>query len=543
MADDDVSQYEVDDLRRRAEALWRQRPAHAGGAPPDEARALFHELEVHQIELEMQNEELHRAQVELAAAHARYFDLFDLAPVGYLTLEARGLILEANLAAAQLLGSERRQLVGHPLRRAIVPADRDIYYLHEKRLAHSRQAETCEVRLQRRDGALCWVRLQSVLAQGSDGAQVCRITLSNITAGRQAEEQIRFQAGLLQAVEQAVIVTDLAMTAIYWNRFAEELYGWPAREALGHGLRELFMSHVSAEQAQPLVASLQSGGSWSGDVEVTRKSGEALSAFFTFSPVQDQQGQLAGAISVSREDTPRRQRENDLSLNCAQLHNLSRRLVASQEGERQYVAHQLYNDEGQRLAALLLGLGRLEGQAEGYPAVVGLIGELEELADGLMHDLHGLAVHLRPASLDRLGLPAALAQYADDFGRQHHLQIGSAFHGLDGEHLSREVETAIYRVVQEALANIAQHARATQVTIVVQKRGAAVLAIVEDNGIGFDVDEGFRRERAGLVEMRERAEALGGHLYVESAPGHGTTIYASVPEAGPGRATVMPASN
>ena len=534
MADGDVGQNEAAELRRRAEALWRQQPTHADGVPPDEAQRLLHELEVHQIELEMQNAELRRAQEELEASHARYFDLFDLAPVGYLTLDAQGLVLQANLAAANLLGVERSLLIRRLVTRFIYRDDQDTYYLHRKRLSETHQAVACELRLQRRDGALCWAQMQSVLARDSDGAQVCRVTLSDITERKQAEEQVRFQAGLLQAVDQAVIVTDLDMIVIYWNRYAEELYGWPAGEALGHGLRELIMSPIFAEQIDTLVSTLRAGRSWSGDVEVRNKRSETFSAFFTFSPVRDQQGQLAGAIGVSRDITQRRRIEDELRLNREQLQNLSRRLVGLQESERQYVALHLYDDESQRLAALLLQLGLMERDAIGYPAILRRIAGLKQLVDGLMRDLHGLAVYLRPASLDRLGLRYALAQYADDFGRQHHLQIDSEFAGLKDAPLSREVETIIYRIVQEALSNVARHARATRATILVQKRDASVLTIIEDNGVGFDVDEAFRRGRTGLVEMRERAETLGGRLQIEATPDQGTTIYVAIPSGSTG---------
>ena len=125
------------ELRRRAEKKARSDEAQAQAQKPlspKEAGRLLHELQVHQIELEMQNEELRRAQGELEAARARYFDLFDLAPVGYFTLGEEGLILEANLTAAGLLRVERRDVVKKPLTRFILPEDQDLYYRHRKQL-------------------------------------------------------------------------------------------------------------------------------------------------------------------------------------------------------------------------------------------------------------------------------------------------------------------------------------------------------------------------------------------------------------------------
>ena len=139
----------------------------------------------------MQNEELHRTQVELEASRARYFDLYDLAPVGYVTLSEQGLILEANLTAATLLGVARGALVKRPLPRFILPEDQDIYYRHRKQLFETSAPQVCELRMLRADAAPFWARLEATAAQDADGAPVCRIVVSDITAHKQAEEALR----------------------------------------------------------------------------------------------------------------------------------------------------------------------------------------------------------------------------------------------------------------------------------------------------------------------------------------------------------------
>ncbi len=129
------------ELRRQAEAMARenaaQSPEQIEAMLPEATRQLLHELQVYQIELEIQNEELRRAQAELDAARAKYFDLYDLAPVGYCTLSEKGLILEANLTAAELMGVARSALVKQPLARFILSEDQDIYYRHRKQLFES----------------------------------------------------------------------------------------------------------------------------------------------------------------------------------------------------------------------------------------------------------------------------------------------------------------------------------------------------------------------------------------------------------------------
>ena len=182
------------DLRQKAEALARQRAARtaedSAALSPDEIQRTLHELRVHQIELEMQNEELRAAQAALEASRARYFDLYDLAPVGYFTLSEKGLILEANLTAATLLNVARGALVKQPITRFILPDDQDIYYRHRKQLFESKEPQVCELRLVKPDGATFWAHLAATAGQWDDGATVCRCVMSDVTERSQAIEML-----------------------------------------------------------------------------------------------------------------------------------------------------------------------------------------------------------------------------------------------------------------------------------------------------------------------------------------------------------------
>lgn len=182
------------ELRRQAEEIAREKafqvPENMESLSIDAARQLLHELRVHQVELEMQNDELRRAQEELVAARARYFDLYDLAPVGYFTLSEAGLILEANLTAVTLLGVTRGALLKQTLTCFILPEDQDIYYRHHKLLFEKGAPQVCELRLVKKDAAPVWVRMDATAAQDADGTSVCRATMIDITERKQAEAEI-----------------------------------------------------------------------------------------------------------------------------------------------------------------------------------------------------------------------------------------------------------------------------------------------------------------------------------------------------------------
>jgi PAS domain S-box-containing protein len=186
------------ELRRRAEEIARGKaapsPEYLNARSSEETRQALHELLVHQIELEIQNEELRRAQAELDAARARYFDLYDLAPVGYCTLSEQGLILETNLTAVTLLGVPRGALVKQPISRFILKEDQNVYYLLRKQLFETGEPQACELRMVKSDGAPFWARLEATAAQDAEGVPVGRIVMSDITERKLAQEALQESA-------------------------------------------------------------------------------------------------------------------------------------------------------------------------------------------------------------------------------------------------------------------------------------------------------------------------------------------------------------
>jgi PAS domain S-box-containing protein len=170
---------------KAATLLGRLAPGPAEPLGSEASERLLHELRMHQLELELQNLELRQAQEALESSRKRYVDLYDHAPVGYLTLNKAGLILEANLTAATLLGLSRQELHRQPITRFILPEDQDIYYLHRIRQMQNGPVRSgrCELRLSRKDAPPFWARLEGVAASDSEaGVGGCRVAISDITA-------------------------------------------------------------------------------------------------------------------------------------------------------------------------------------------------------------------------------------------------------------------------------------------------------------------------------------------------------------------------
>lgn len=203
-----------------------------------------------------------------------------------------------------------------------------------------------------------------------------------------------------------------------------------------------------------------------------------------------------------------------------------RRVVQAQELERRRLARELHDETGQALTSILLGLKPLEEALADHPAQAGLA-ELRELVVSALQDVRRLAVELRPAVLDDFGLVPALERLIESYAEQSGIRVD--FHSALGEaRLPSDVETALYRVVQEALTNIAKHANAGSVSVSVARRETTVAATIEDDGEGFD-PRSVREDGIGLIGMRERLALIEGRLHVESRPGVGTTIVAEVP--------------
>ncbi len=213
----------------------------------------------------------------------------------------------------------------------------------------------------------------------------------------------------------------------------------------------------------------------------------------------------------------------DLSARVAR--DAVRRVVEAQELERRRLARELHDQTGQELTSVLLGLKAVEDAKSDAERDEALAAVREQVVETL-HDVRRLAVELRPKALDDFGLVAALEHLRHTFSEQTGMRVD--FEARIGDRLPSDVETALYRIVQEALTNVVKHAQASTVSIVLARSASAITAVIEDNGSGFAPDGGSG-DGLGLLGMGERLALLGGKLKLESSPGAGTTIVAEVP--------------
>ena len=371
-------------LRRRAEERLPTLDVSAPPAlTPEEAERLIHELRVHQIELELQNDELLRTQEALESARARYFDLYDLAPIGYVTLTEEGMIREANLAAATLLEAPRIGLVGRPLTRFILPEDQDILYRCLHRLRTMREPQTCELRQRTTQGGARWVRLDNCLEPHRIGNQGhWRATLSDITANKAGEQ------GLLDAQARLKRVAGIADVGfLEWNPRTGAIFLPPAvqsptsaaqdgaapqtleawlerlhpedREAV----RTAFTRFATDSEASPEIHYRQRG-------RQGNSNGDYLWFAAYLEPITDERGRLDRVLIVHQDVTQRKQSE-ERALHVVQHDPLTglpgRSLLAPMAAQMLAGAGRA----GRRLALLFVDLDRFKAINDTYGHAAG----------------------------------------------------------------------------------------------------------------------------------------------------------------------------
>jgi signal transduction histidine kinase len=215
--------------------------------------------------------------------------------------------------------------------------------------------------------------------------------------------------------------------------------------------------------------------------------------------------------------------------------DMIRQLVMTQEEERHRMSRELHDTIGQHLTALQLGLKLLERTRPNSTVHDSTLARLVEVTATMARQVHGLAADLRPTALHDLGLVRTMQTYLEDWSVR--ADIGVDFHteGLDGVWLPRHFETTVFRIVQDALSNVAKHSHAQHVDLILERRPDHFITMVEDNGLGFDVNgaaSGPDHPPRGLARMNARASLLGGIVTVESSPQGGTTVFVRVPLTG-----------
>ncbi len=312
-------------LRQQAEEIFRsktsQAPEDLQARSPEEVQLILHELQVHQIELEMQNEELRLAQIELDAERARYFDLYDLAPVGYCTISQGGLIVEANLTIATLLGVTRDSLINQPIFRYIFKEDQDSYYRRIQQLFSSGEQQSCELRMVHADRTSFWAHLETTVALNKDGATAGRVVLNKVPERQRAEDRLRqeqlFSKSILESLPAIFYMyTYPENRLVVWNKAHETLLGYGPGEMAGMHVTDWFVTEAKEAVLQAIETVMDKGQN-SIEAPLLTKDGRLLP--FILSGVKFATEERLYFMGIGVDISERRQAEEQLRENVARL--------------------------------------------------------------------------------------------------------------------------------------------------------------------------------------------------------------------------------
>lgn len=299
------------DLRKRAEE--RIDPTRSGRRQlPEELEAsrLVYELRVHQIELEMQNEELRRARDQVETLLAGYTDLYDFAPVGYMTLDRAGVILQVNLTAARMLGVDRSWLVHRGLGLFLGASDRTAFDTFMRMAFDSNERAICELTPPQKNGPPVFLRLEGAR---TDKGNECRAVLLDITARKEADSALHLRSAALHAAANAMIITDRQGTIEWVNAGFTNLTGYTAAEALGRNPRDLVRSGTHDQPFyRTMWETILRGDVWHGEMTNKRKDGTFYLEERTITPFKDEQGEVVHFIAIGRDLTEQRSLESQL---------------------------------------------------------------------------------------------------------------------------------------------------------------------------------------------------------------------------------------
>ena len=528
-------------LRRAAKARLNQRPASPWPKTQAGVARLHHELEVHQVELEMQNEELRQTQSQLETALQQYTELYDFAPAGYLTLGPDGTIRQANLAAAGLLGIKRSQLLGRRFGIFVAAEDRAALAGFLARALELKVPEPGGMGLAIESEPPKIVQLRAGVSE--DGTE-CRVVITDITERKRAEEALRksdlFTRTVLNALTSHIAVVDAQGTILAvneaWRRFARENGGLDPAAYVGANYLSVCRESLRREQDVLVEATLRglldvmSGGQEEFSVEYPCHSPQEQRWF----NVRGTRFPGAGPVQVvlAHENiTERKQVEEE-------LHQLSARLLRLRDEERRRLARELHDSTVQDLAAVMVNLSFLRTVArrvrpEARQALLDSLSLVDRTAAGL----RTLTYLLHPPLLEELGLAGVLRDFTAGFARRSSIRVHLEL-TPEWRRMPEEIELALFRVIQESLSNIHRHSGSATARIALKQTAVEVRLEVRDAGHGFvlQASESIGPAPAlgvGITGMRERLREVGGILEIASS-GAGTIVRATLPFARPG---------
>jgi PAS domain S-box-containing protein len=492
-------------------------------------------------------------KTELEAAIQRFVDLYDFAPIAYVSFDRTGRIDETNLAATELLGVQRDLLIGRPF--AFYVAELDLFLQHLLYCRTSQQQVRTELQLKLRKGGWVPVQLLStpMTSTTRNGALLYQTAIIDLSERKRHEQQLAEQARLLDLSNDAIIVRDVSDRITYWNKGATKIYGYTREEAVGKVTHDLLKTEHS-EPLSKIYEKLARDNRWEGEVVHTRQDGERLTIFSRWALDRDAQGNRAFILETNNDISRRKKAEAALQrakqLLEQRVRDRTRELRAANkilndeitrrkglEGEileisdreQQRLGRELHDGLCQHLTAVAFMASSVALRLKNHRVIEAAdIEKIAQLVNDAATDTRNLSRALHRIDVDAAGLVDALQDLVDReiWRTPCRFEIGSAFQ-LDDD----VAASHLYRIAREAVINANKHAHAREIVVGLNRTRDQVVLTVTDNGVGFK-SESSNPPGLGFHIMNYRARALGGRLEIEHLKKGGTRVTCCLPNKG-----------
>ena len=471
---------------------------------------------------------------QLRDSEERYRSLVEVAP-DMIFVHQDGRIIFMNSAGMRMLRAPGPEVFKDmPVLDLAHPDFQEVVRDRMRRTASGQKVPTMEQKIRRYDGTYVDVELGATgfIYQGRPAVQV---VARDITARLQAQEELRASETRFQLVTRATtdLVYDWDMTtnAIWWNENLRHLFGYEGKpETLGI---TFWMSLIHPDDAERINASLFGAVSagkqfWADEYRFKRLDGSYANVLDRGYIVRNAKGEPGRMIGAMMDITDRKLTEQRLRDSREQLRALTAHLERVREEERTRIAREIHDELGQALTGLKMDLSWFAARLPNQHALQEKSASMLKLIDSTVNAVRRLSTELRPAILDSLGLIAAIEWLAQEFEKR--TGVTCAFVTADDElTLDDDRTTALFRICQEALTNVARYAEATSVHILLEIDDKEILLRIKDNGRGITEKETKATKSFGLLGMRERARLLGGTFEISGAPDQGTTLTVRIP--------------
>ncbi|MGA2332792.1 MAG: PAS domain S-box protein [Syntrophales bacterium] len=541
---------QTDDLRRRAEKKITGSMDSTGKMSIPEIQKLVHELHVHQIELEMQNEALRQSQTETAESQYKYSDLYDFAPVGYFTFDKRGHIIEANITGASLLGAEKRSLAKQPFQRFIVPGYFSIFQSHLQKAPELRSKQTCKLKLIGKDGSLFDALIDTIVVIDGEGKfDHYRSAVTDITEITRAEalreSEIRYR-GLYESTRDGMVMTDTEGHILQCNRAYSDMLGYTEEE-----IRDLTYQQTTPakwhDTEKDIINNkvLKTGYSDIYEKEYIRKDGTVFPIFMRMWAIEDETGNITGMWGIVSNITERKRVEMELAERTKQLEAANKEL----ESFSYSVAHDLRAplraiDGFARIILRKQGDKFDKDTLDKFNVIRSNTHMMGQLIDDLLAFSRLGKKHMSLAILDMDDLVREIWKEIQNMNPARNMVLTA--NSIPSGYGDRALIKQVYINLLSNAVKFTKYRDTTHIEAGGYSDGNEVVYYVRDNGIGFDMEycdklfgvfqrlhrsDDFEGTGVGLAIIQRIVHRHGGRVWAEGKVNEGATFYFSLPSS------------